>query len=106
MPVIKFKFDGISVDLLFARLNLLAVPLDLDLNSVDLLSLTMGDQKSMMSLNGCLVSSRILSLVPNPDVFRVVLRGECVWLFPCGFYPWRAYCRALFALHSCLPLQP
>ena len=50
VPVLKFSLNGIEIDLLFARLALQSIPVDLDLLDVNLLRNL--DMKSVRSLNG------------------------------------------------------
>uniref|UniRef100_A0A671P729 polynucleotide adenylyltransferase n=1 Tax=Sinocyclocheilus anshuiensis TaxID=1608454 RepID=A0A671P729_9TELE len=77
VPVIKFKFDGIEIDLLFARLALQSIPDNLDLRGDSLLRNL--DIRCIRSLNGCRVTDEILYLVPNKENFRLTLRAIKLW---------------------------
>ncbi|KAL0274245.1 UNVERIFIED_CONTAM: hypothetical protein PYX00_006716 [Menopon gallinae] len=77
VPVIKMNFDGIEIDLLFARLALKEIPDDMDLRDDNLLKNL--DPKCVRSLNGCRVTDEILRLVPNIDNFRLALRAIKLW---------------------------
>lgn len=72
VPVIKFCFDGIDIDLTFARLSLKEVDDAQDLSDPMLLKNL--DQKCVRSLNGCRVTDEILRQVPNVENFRLTLR--------------------------------
>ena len=50
VPVIKTEFDGIELDMLFARLSFSTIPEDLDLRDDSILKNL--DQKCVRSLNG------------------------------------------------------
>ena len=50
MPVIKTEFNGIELDMLFARLSFSTIPDDLDLRVDSILKNL--DQKCVRSLNG------------------------------------------------------
>src|SRR5271169_1469116 len=77
VPIIKFKWDPISIDLIFGRLALPRVPMDLELaNSAILKGL---DEACLKSLNGPRVTDEILRLVPNPSVFKHALRAVKLW---------------------------
>lgn len=77
VPVVKMNFDGIEIDLLFARLALKEIPEDFDLSNDNLLKNL--DQKCVRSLNGCRVTDEILKLVPNIDSYRMALRAIKLW---------------------------
>lgn len=77
VPVMKFKFDGVSIDLLYASISLLVVPQDLDISDVSVLRNI--DEATARSLNGCRVADQILKLVPNVKYFRTTLRCLKFW---------------------------
>jgi poly(A) polymerase Pap1 len=93
-PVIKFKMDGIAIDLLFARLqsnNKLVQPIaasakqsmEFVIDDSDLVGM---DETGMRSLNGSRVAQMLLALVPNQEHFRVVLRAVKQWAIVHGLY--------------------
>uniref|UniRef100_A0A8B9LL10 Poly(A) polymerase n=1 Tax=Astyanax mexicanus TaxID=7994 RepID=A0A8B9LL10_ASTMX len=77
VPVIKLSFDGIEIDILFARLALQTIPENLDLRDDSLLKNL--DIRCIRSLNGCRVTDEILHLVPNIENFRLTLRAIKLW---------------------------
>ncbi|XP_056150047.1 poly(A) polymerase alpha [Lampris incognitus] len=77
VPVIKLSFDGIEIDVLFARLALQTIPENLDLRDDGLLKNL--DIRCIRSLNGCRVTDEILHLVPSIENFRLTLRTVKLW---------------------------
>lgn len=77
VPVIKMNFDGIEIDLLFARLALKEIPDNFDLSD-DILLKNL-DPRCVRSLNGCRVTDEILRLVPDIENFRLALRTIKLW---------------------------
>lgn len=77
VPIIKIEFDGISIDLIYARLNVPRVPVDMTLDDKNLLKNI--DEKDLRSLNGTRVTDEILQLVPKPTVFKHALRCIKMW---------------------------
>ncbi|EDS27878.1 Poly(A) polymerase gamma [Culex quinquefasciatus] len=84
VPVVKMKFDGIKIDLLFARLALKEIPDNFDLRE-DMLLKNL-DPKLVRSLNGCRATDEILRPVPNIDNFRLALRSIKLWAKKHGIY--------------------
>ncbi|CAH6718812.1 poly(A) polymerase [[Candida] jaroonii] len=77
VPIIKMEFDGIPIDLIYAKLDLPKVPRDLKLDDKNLLRNL--DERDLRSLNGTRVTDEILTLVPKPTVFKHALRCIKIW---------------------------
>ncbi|XP_047958922.1 nuclear poly(A) polymerase 4-like isoform X6 [Salvia hispanica] len=84
VPVMKFKLDGISIDLLYASISLLVIPDDLDISNISVLYDI--DEPTVRSLNGCRVADQILKLVPNVKNFRITLKCLKFWAKRRGVY--------------------
>ena len=78
VPIIKFEYKGISIDLIYSRIDTLStIPTDLDLQDSNLLRGL--DETDLRSVNGTRVTDAILDLVPQKSVFRTALRGIKLW---------------------------
>ncbi|KAK8440595.1 polynucleotide adenylyltransferase [Candidozyma auris] len=77
VPIIKIEFSEISIDLIFAKLDIPRVPRDLTLDNKNLLKNL--DDKDLRALNGTRVTDEILTLVPKPTVFKHALRCIKMW---------------------------
>jgi poly(A) polymerase len=78
VPIIKFEYSGISIDLIFCAIaSLNTVPKTLTLKDDGLL--TGLDETELRCVNGTRVTDEILDLVPQPGVFRTALRGIKLW---------------------------
>lgn len=84
VPVMRFKFKGVSIDLLYAKLSLWVIPEDLDISQDSILQ--NADDQTVRSLNGCRVTDQILCLVPNIQNFRTTLRCMRFWAKRRGVY--------------------
>lgn len=84
VPVMKFVFDTVEVDMLYAALAVAAVPDTLDL--CDPAVLAGVDQTTVLSLNGCRVTDGIVARVPDADAFRTTLRAVRHWCRAAGLY--------------------
>lgn len=71
------EYSGISIDLIYARLQLSSVPLSLDLKDNSLLRGL--DETDLRSVNGTRVTDEILELVPQTKTFRHALRAVKLW---------------------------
>ncbi|KAJ6191403.1 Poly(A) polymerase [Penicillium mononematosum] len=77
VPIIKLELCGISIDLIFARLVIPSIPMNLDLKNNDYLRGL--DEREVRSLNGTRVTDEILELVPQQKTFRLALRAIKLW---------------------------
>ncbi|KAI3407864.1 Polynucleotide adenylyltransferase [Psidium guajava] len=84
VPVMRFKFSGVSIDLLYAKLSLWVIPEDLDISQDSILQ--NADDQTVRSLNGCRVTDQVLRLVPNIQNFRTTLRCMKFWAKRRGVY--------------------
>ncbi|XP_051194574.1 nuclear poly(A) polymerase 4 isoform X1 [Lolium perenne] len=84
VPVMKFKFHGMAIDLLYASVSLSVIPPDFNISEGSVLSGL--DEATVRSLNGCRVADRILRLVPNVENFRTTLRCLKYWAERRGVY--------------------
>uniref|UniRef100_A0A914HHP5 Poly(A) polymerase n=1 Tax=Globodera rostochiensis TaxID=31243 RepID=A0A914HHP5_GLORO len=84
VPLIKLRYDGIELDILFARLALKEIKEDQELSDDNYLKNL--DEKSIRSLNGCRVADEILRLVPNRLNFILTLRAIKLWARNHGIY--------------------
>ena len=77
VPIIKLEYQGISIDLIFARLQVSSIPLDLHLEDNSLLRGL--DEVDLRSVNGTRVTDDVLRLVPQEKTFRHALRAVKLW---------------------------
>ena len=80
VPIIKFEFNGISIDLIFCPIqSLKELPDEKDWNLHDNNLLRGLTENQVRSLNGTRVTDEILSLVPEPATFRLAIRAIKLW---------------------------
>lgn len=79
VPIIKFEYSGISIDLIFSKIAMLKqLPAkDFDLKDSNLLRGL--DDAELRSLNGTRVTDEILDLVPEQSTFKLALRAIKLW---------------------------
>ncbi|XVF66078.1 hypothetical protein PTKIN_Ptkin10aG0005300 [Pterospermum kingtungense] len=77
VPLMRFKFDGISIDLPYTQLKVLAVPENFDIfNPINLRGI---DETGWKTLSGVRVNKQICQLVPNLEKFQSLLRSVKLW---------------------------
>eukprot|EP01090_Pellita_catalonica_P015252 TRINITY_DN408_c0_g1_i1.p1 TRINITY_DN408_c0_g1~~TRINITY_DN408_c0_g1_i1.p1 ORF type:complete len:766 (-),score=108.03 TRINITY_DN408_c0_g1_i1:21-2318(-) len=79
VPVQKFVYDGVDIDLLYVCLDKEYIQENLDLLDEITLTLVKEGEKGTLSLNGCRVTDEILRLVPNQETFRTTLKCVKLW---------------------------
>ncbi|KEY64317.1 hypothetical protein S7711_06361 [Stachybotrys chartarum IBT 7711] len=78
VPIIKFEYSGISIDLIFSRIIQKQLAPDFqDLRDSNLLRGL--DEMELRSLNGTRVTDEILTLVPEQSTFKLALRAIKLW---------------------------
>jgi poly(A) polymerase len=78
VPIIKFEYWGISIDLIFCSIQTLKqLPASLDLQDNSLLRGL--SENEVRSLNGTRVTDQILNLVPEKATFKLALRAIKLW---------------------------
>ncbi|RWR76419.1 nuclear polyA polymerase 3 [Cinnamomum micranthum f. kanehirae] len=82
--LMRFKFNGISIDLPYAQLPVLSVPENVNL--FDPFFLQRIDEKNLRNLSGVHANMRILELVPNLGNFQSMLRCVKLWAKRRGVY--------------------
>ncbi|XWS53489.1 hypothetical protein CRYUN_Cryun10bG0005600 [Craigia yunnanensis] len=84
VPLMRFKFDGISMDLPYAQLEVLAVPENVDIFNPSFLRGI--DETGWKSLSGVRANKQICQLVPNLEKFQSLLRCVKLWAKRRGVY--------------------
>jgi len=80
VPIIKFEFSGISIDLIFCSIQTLKqLPNDKNWSLADNSLLRGLSENEVRSLNGTRVTDEILNLVPEPATFKLALRAIKLW---------------------------
>lgn len=78
VPIIKFEYSNISIDLIFSRIIQKQIPPEFD--SLKDSNLLRGlDEAELRSLNGTRVTDEILQLVPEQSTFKMALRAIKLW---------------------------
>jgi len=85
VPVIKMKFEGVDIDLLFGRVEYKEVGDEFS-HLLDDNVLRNCDKDTIRSLNGCRVTDMILELVPDNKNFKLTLRCIKLWAKNRGVY--------------------
>lgn len=77
VPLMRFTFSGISVDLTYAQLPVVDAVEAINTSSPQFLRRL--DSRSWRSLSGVRVNEQIVQLVPNAKKFQVLLRSIKLW---------------------------
>uniref|UniRef100_A0A7S1KNA3 polynucleotide adenylyltransferase n=1 Tax=Percolomonas cosmopolitus TaxID=63605 RepID=A0A7S1KNA3_9EUKA len=84
VPVLKFIFHGVPIDLLYAAINVDKIVDDFDILDEELLYNV--DEATQRALNGPRVADQILTLVPSEEKFRLTLQCVKFWAKRRGIY--------------------
>lgn len=86
VPVIKMKFSGIPIDLVFANIHFKLTSSEINLQDDNIL--TNCDKESILSLNGSRVTDMILNLVNEDRIeyFKMTLKAIKKWAKARGLY--------------------
>jgi poly(A) polymerase len=80
VPIIKFEYWSISIDLIFSRIAVLSqFPAHGTLQLTNNQYLRGLDEAELRSVNGTRVTNEILNLVPEQSTFRLALRAIKLW---------------------------
>ncbi|GLJ13901.1 hypothetical protein SUGI_0222090 [Cryptomeria japonica] len=81
VPIIKFKFDEIAIDMVYACVGLHTIPQDLDLLNIDsLMKENILDKKTMLSINGYRNTEKIKQIMnQNMENFCIALHSLKLW---------------------------
>jgi poly(A) polymerase Pap1 len=86
VPLIKMRVEGVDIDLIFVSTAFDALPQ----SDEDILSdkhlVGLGSREGARCLNGCRVTNRVLSLVPDVATFRATLMAVKFWAKRRGVY--------------------
>ncbi|RZC54505.1 hypothetical protein C5167_013356 [Papaver somniferum] len=69
VSLMRFKYDGISVDLSYAQLKVMSVPDNMDVLNPFILENI--DETSWKCLSGVRANMQILQLVPNLEILKI-----------------------------------
>ncbi|XP_076911382.1 nuclear poly(A) polymerase 3-like [Bidens hawaiensis] len=84
VPILQFIFDGVLIDLAFAKLQYTAVPENVDVSTSSFIKDI--DETSWMSFSGVRVMNRILQIVPDVKIFQELLQCVRSWAKRRGVY--------------------
>uniref|UniRef100_A0A5K3FGS5 polynucleotide adenylyltransferase n=2 Tax=Mesocestoides corti TaxID=53468 RepID=A0A5K3FGS5_MESCO len=79
VPVLKLKFMGVEIDLLFAQIDMMSVRSDFNLSENSEQLLRNMDERDVRSVNGVRVTEDMLNLVYPKDVFKTALKVIRLW---------------------------
>lgn len=74
VPLLKMKFMGVEIDLLFAQVDLMSVRSDFSLSDNSEQLLRNMDERDVRSVNGVRVTEDMLNLVYPKDAFKTALK--------------------------------
>lgn len=77
VPIIKFEYHGVDIDLIYSRIMKEQILDNLTLLDTKLLQGL--NETELRSLNGTRVTDEILELIPQPAIFRLALRAIKLW---------------------------
>jgi poly(A) polymerase len=79
VPVMKFHFNGIPIDMVFAQFSRPLLPKNINLANLDQRDLQLLDMRSLYGVNGCRVTDEFYRLVPNFPTFQNAVRFIKKW---------------------------